>query len=295
MIEGTVMKSLSGHFVVRAPEGIFKCSALGIFRLTGVTPLAGDRVEIRITGREKNEAQIIRIHERKNELKRPKAANIDQVCIVFSSAMPRPDFLLIDKLIVIAMHNKMAVLLCENKADLKADDDDAVKIKEYDATGIKKTKVSATENINVGGLEMFLGGMITVFAGQSGVGKSSIINRIIGERAAEIGTISVKNRKGRHTTRHAELIGLVHGGYIIDTPGFSNLSIEDVDYRSLDCFYPEFERHIGKCRFNGCSHTREPGCAIRMAVGQDGIPEGRFERYMYIYSMLKEKDEIKYK
>ena len=295
MLEGIITKGLSGTYVVETEEGEFICKPRGLFRLKGISPLIGDKVQIKITDEADREGQILTIHKRKNELVRPKVANIEQTCIVFSAVDPVPDFLLIDKIILSAFELDLDVILCENKNDLGHGHSLDVILNEYELAGIKLVKVSAESNMNMENLYEYLRDRITVFAGQSGVGKSSIINRILQDRKMETGDLSAKNKKGKHTTRHAELIELKDGGFIIDTPGFSNFDIEKITYDELIEFYPEFNNITGKCRFKGCIHVNEPGCAVKQAVDDGQIGKGRYDRYVYFYDLLKEKDDNKYK
>lgn len=295
MLEGIITKGLSGTYVVETEEGEFICKPRGLFRLKGISPLIGDKVQIKITDEADREGQILTIHKRKNELVRPKVANIEQTCIVFSAVDPVPDFLLIDKIILSAFELDLDVILCENKNDLGHSHSLDIILNEYESAGIKLVKVSAKSNMNMENLYEHLRDKITVFAGQSGVGKSSIINRILQDRKMETGDLSAKNKKGKHTTRHAELIELKDGGFIIDTPGFSNFDIEKITYDELIEFYPEFNNITGKCRFKGCIHVNEPGCAVKQAVDDGQIGKGRYDRYVYFYDLLKEKDDNKYK
>ena len=295
MLEGVIIKGVGGLYTVNTNEGRFACRARGIFRKDEITPLVGDKVLIRIVDKSLKEGYIHSILIRRNELVRPKVTNVDQVCLVFSCEEPSPDFDLIDSIILSCLEKNINVVLCENKIDLdKADYKDRY-IRPYKSAGFETFMISALDMTDFKKLIESFQDNITVFAGQSGVGKSSIINNIMQSEVMETGKISERNKRGKHTTRHTELIELKNGGYIIDTPGFSNFELNDIEYTFLDEFYPEFEEYLYKCKYSGCSHIHEPGCKIIEAVKSGKIDKGRYDRYVLIYNKLKVKDENKYK
>lgn len=295
MPEGRIIKALLDQYLVKTDNGRYKCSAKGLFRLQQITPLVGDRVFIEILDEEEKEGQITQICERKNELIRPKASNVDQVCVVYSRIRPRPDFLLIDKVIAAALMQGLFVILCENKIDLCEDNSYKEEMQGYELAGIPALSISAFKGINMVELAGLLSGKTTILAGQSGVGKSSIINNLDDSELMETGEVSKKNKKGKHTTRHAELIELENEGYIIDTPGFSNHDLPQMRADELKWYYPEFVPLEGGCRFSGCLHLKEPGCVIKQAVEEKRIGAGRYERYIQLFDILKDKELNKYK
>jgi len=292
---GTIVKSLSGIYEVKTGKGIYKCSPRGLFRLKEISPLVGDRVDIDSVDENEKEAQIVNIHPRKNEMLRPRAANADQACIVVSSGKPRPDFMLVDKMIILARAMELEVLLCENKIDIKNAACVERSLVEYEKAGFKIIEVSARTGDNLEKLESMLKDKLTVLAGISGVGKTSLINAISMKCDRKTGELSAKNERGRHTTRHVELIELGSGGFIIDTPGFSNLDITGIDREELPLLYPDFLRFFEDCRFKGCLHLNEPGCRIKEAVKNGDIGRGRYERYVMIQQQIKDNEEQKYR
>ena len=295
MDTGTIVKSLSGIYEVKTGKGIYKCSPRGLFRLKEISPLVGDRVDIDSVDENEKEAQIVNIHPRKNEMLRPRAANADQACIVVSSGKPRPDFMLVDKMIILARAMELEVLLCENKIDIKNAACVERSLVEYEKAGFKIIEVSAKTGDNLEKLECMLKDKLTVLAGISGVGKTSLINAISMKCDRKTGELSAKNERGRHTTRHVELIELGSGGFIIDTPGFSNLDITGIDREELPLLYPDFLRFFEDCRFKGCLHLNEPGCRIKEAVKNGDIGRGRYERYVMIQQQIKDNEEQKYR
>ena len=295
MPDGRIVRALLDQYLVNTGNGKYKCSAKGLFRLQQITPLVGDAVLIDILDENDKQGQITRIFKRKNELIRPKAANVDQVCVVFSHNRPRPDFLLIDKVIASSVMQRLTVVVCENKIDLCDERSFEQEMKGYGSAGIPTVRISAQKNINMDELALLLAKKTTILAGQSGVGKSSMINSLKSKELMETGEISKKNNRGKHTTRHAELIELENEGYIIDTPGFSNHDLPEMRAEELKLYYPEFDQKESECRFLGCLHLKEPGCAIKQAVSLQMIGAGRYERYTRLYDILKEKEINKYK
>jgi ribosome biogenesis GTPase / thiamine phosphate phosphatase len=292
---GTIIKSISGIYEVKTGKGIYKCTPRGLFRLKEISLLVGDKVDIDSIDENEKEAQIVKIYPRKNEMLRPRAANADQACIVISSDKPRPDFMLVDKMIVLARAMDLDVVLCKNKIDLKNIKRIEEELVEYEKAGFEIIEVSALTKDNLGELEMILKDKLTVLAGLSGVGKTSLINAISQKSDRKTGELSSKNERGKHTTRHVELIELGSGGFIIDTPGFSNLDMTSIEKEELPMLYPEFLRFFEGCRFKGCLHLNEPGCKIKEAVKNGEIGSGRYERYVLFQDQIKDKEEQKYR
>ncbi|MBO5928388.1 MAG: ribosome small subunit-dependent GTPase A [Clostridia bacterium] len=266
---------------------VYECKARGSFRKEGISPLAGDRVSILLSDDETGTVE--EILPRRNCLVRPPIANLDCLAITVSVAQPRPNFLLLDTLIAIAENNAIEPVLVITKADLQ-DTKDIEGI--YSKAGFSVFVVTNTDAKTVGPLAQFLRGKITAVTGNSGVGKSSLLNLIEPNLHRETAEISKKLGRGRHTTRSAELFRLSGGGYLADTAGFSVLDLEkampiDAD-KVFDCFR-EFEPYFGKCRFTGCVHAHEPNCAIREAVENGEISHSRYQSYVTLYEEMKKQ------
>ena len=287
---GKIVKGIAGFYYVHVVEsGVYECKAKGIFRKDGVKPLVGDNVEIEILDEKDMEGNIMLILPRKNELIRPAVANIDQALVVFAVTKPKPHLNLLDRFLVMMESREVPVILCFNKTDI-ADDPDIAELKEiYGKCGYPLLFTSAKKEEHIQELKHVLQGKTTAIAGPSGVGKSSIINLLQSEVEMETGSISRKIERGRHTTRHSELLVLGDNSYIMDTPGFSSLYISDVDRESLKYCFPEFAPFEGKCRFNGCDHVHEPDCAVKQAVEQGVIHRSRYENYLAIYQEIQER------
>ena len=289
-MQGKIIKGIAGFYYVHVVEsGVYECKAKGIFRKDGVKPLVGDNVEIEILDEKDMEGNITQILPRKNELIRPAVANIDQALVVFAVTKPKPHFNLLDRFLVMMESREVPVILCFNKTDI-AEDPEIAELKEiYEGCGYPLLFTSAKEEQNIEKLKSVLQGKTTAIAGPSGVGKSSLINLLQSGVKMETGRISAKIERGRHTTRHSELIVLGEDSYIMDTPGFSSLYISDIDKESLKYCFPEFASCEGHCRFNGCDHVHEPGCAVKQAVEEGKIHNSRYEDYLTLYQELQER------
>ena len=289
-MQGKIVKGIAGFYYVHVVEsGVYECKAKGIFRKDGVKPLVGDNVEIEILDEKDMEGNITQILPRKNELIRPAVANIDQALVVFAVTKPKPHFNLLDRFLVMMESREVPVILCFNKTDI-AEDPEIAELKEiYEGCGYPLLFTSAKEEQNIEKLKTVLQGKTTAIAGPSGVGKSSLINLLQSGVKMETGRISAKIERGRHTTRHSELIVLGEDSYIMDTPGFSSLYISDIDKESLKYCFPEFASCEGHCRFNGCDHVHEPGCAVKQAVEEGKIHNSRYEDYLTLYQELQER------
>ena len=289
-MQGKIVKGIAGFYYVHVVEsGVYECKAKGIFRKDGVKPLVGDNVEIEILDEKDMEGNITQILPRKNELIRPAVANIDQALVVFAVTKPKPHFNLLDRFLVMMESREVPVILCFNKTDI-AEDPEIAELKEiYEGCGYPLLFTSAKEEQNIEKLKSVLQGKTTAIAGPSGVGKSSLINLLQSGVKMETGRISAKIERGRHTTRHSELIVLGEDSYIMDTPGFSSLYISDIDKESLKYCFPEFASCEGHCRFNGCDHVHEPGCAVKQAVEKGKIHNSRYEDYLTLYQELQER------
>lgn len=281
------MKSISGTYHVKTPDTSYICGARGIFRKDGISPLTGDYVEIDVLSEAEKEGNIIEILPRKNFLVRPSVANVDQIAFVFSVKSPSPDLFLLDKLSVAACRWGIKQILCLNKTDL-ADERHYSEINAaYTAADFEVIPISCVSMEGIDRLSGLLAGKITVFAGQSGVGKSTILNSLPGDGLMQVGELSLKIQRGKHTTRHTEMIPIPGGGYIIDTPGFSIFDPQSIRFDNVKLYFPEFAPSKNKCRFNECVHINEPDCDVKRRLEAGDIDTGRYERYIKMYELLK--------
>lgn len=285
-INGIIIKGIGGFYYVEAADGIvYECKARGVFRKEKITPLAGDRVEITVESNNKN--SIDKILERRNFFKRPPIANVDTLVIVSSVCDPRPNLLIIDRLTAVASYKNVEPIIVFTKDDLQSANE-FVKI--YTNAGFKTFAVSNETGEGIEKVKSIIDGGITVFTGNSGVGKSSLINRMYPDFCLETGEISRKLGRGRHTTRHVELFK-VGCGYIADTPGFSSLDFETNDLIKKDelafCF-PDFAYYIGSCRFSTCAHVNDKGCSLVEAVKSGDVERTRHESYVTMYNEVKD-------
>lgn len=289
-MQGKIMKGIAGFYYVHvAGSGVYECKAKGIFRKDGLKPLVGDNVEMEITHEKDMEGNIMRILPRKNELVRPAVANIDQALVVFAVTKPKPHFNLLDRFLVMMEMKQIPAVLCFNKADI-AENPDIAGLKEvYEKCGCTILFTSAKKEENIDRLKAVLRGKTTAVAGPSGVGKSSLINLLQSGVKMETGSISRKIERGKHTTRHSELIMLGEDSYIMDTPGFSSLYVNNMEKEDLKYCFPEFAPYEGQCRFSGCGHIHEPGCAVKQAVEEGKIHKIRYEDYVMLYRELQER------
>ncbi len=292
-VQGIVIQSIGGFYYVEAADAVYECRARGIFRKQGLAPVAGDRV--RISRQDGEKGTLEEVLERRNVLVRPPVANLDYLVLVASIADPSPSTLILDKMIAIAEKKGIEPLVVINKADLE----DTSWLEDiYGTTGLPCFTVSASGGEGVEPLRQRLLGHISAFTGNSGVGKSSLLNAIDPRLTLETGEISKKLGRGRHTTRTATLFRLEGGGYIVDTPGFSSLDMERAERISKeelpDCFR-EFAPYRGGCRFTSCAHVKEPGCAVRQAVEEGKIAASRYESYRTMYEEVKDKKDWEFK
>lgn len=289
-MQGKIVKGISGFYYVHVVEsGIYECKAKGIFRQQKMKPLVGDDVEIDIISEEKKTGNVAAILPRKNALIRPAVANVDQALLIFAAASPNPNFNLLDRFLVMMGRQDVPVILCFNKCDLITEEQQQEIASIYEASGCKILFVSAKKELGLKELQEILEGKTTTVAGPSGVGKSSLINLLAPEACMETGEISKKIERGRHTTRHAELIQLKGDGYIMDTPGFSSLYLPEMEKEELQDCYPEFAAFEPYCRFQGCSHISEPDCGVKEALSEGKIHPVRYESYCQLYGELKDR------
>ena len=289
-MQGKIVKGISGFYYVHVVEsGIYECKAKGIFRQQKMKPLVGDDVEIDIISEEKKTGNVTAILPRKNALIRPAVANVEQALLIFAAASPNPNFNLLDRFLVMMGRQDVPVILCFNKCDLITEEQQQEIASIYEASGCKILFVSAKKELGLKKLQEILEGKTTTVAGPSGVGKSSLINLLAPEACMETGEISKKIERGRHTTRHAELIQLKGDGYIMDTPGFSSLYLPEMEKEELQDCYPEFAAYEPYCRFQGCSHLSEPDCGVKEALSEGKIHPVRYENYCQLYGELKDR------
>ena len=283
-MQGKIIKGIAGFYYVHVVEsGVYECKAKGAFRKEKIKPLVGEDVEIDILDEENKKGNIIEIYERKNELVRPAVANIDQALVVFAVTKPKPHFNLLDRFLVMMESKGIPVILCFNKKDI-AQEPEIKELKEiYEMSGYPIVFSSAEKYENIEDIKALLKGKTTAIAGPSGVGKSSIINILQPEAKMETGNISEKIERGKHTTRHSELILIENDTYIMDTPGFSSLYVNDFEKEELKYYFPEFEQYEGKCKFQGCDHVHEPECAVKHALEDGKIHKVRYENYLEMY------------
>ncbi len=295
MPSGIITRGIGGFYYVKTESGVYECKARGIFRKEDITPLPGDRVVISIIDEYAYKGSIDRILPRESELIRPAVANVNQLAVVIAVKSPVPDFVLLDKLLVTARLKNINPLILINKVDLDDGEEYKKILNTYSKTGIKLILLSSKLDMGFDILTEAMKDKITVFAGQSGVGKSTILNRILKLSVMKTGEVSNKIERGRHTTRHAELIELESGGLVVDTPGFSSFELEGITCDDLGMYYPEFEEYLEGCRFSHCSHISEPCCAVKEAVEEGYIGEDRYLRYIELYKVLKKQKDNKYR
>ena len=296
MPEGVIVKGIGGFYYVQTKDALIECKAKGVFRLdkTANTPLPGDKVLIDLLDSETDKGVISKICERTSLLNRPAVANITQLFIVIACTQPEPDLLLADKLIVTALFHNIKPILVFNKIDLRDEGIQSITC-QYEKSNFE---IILTSTINDFGTDEVLDKMknqISGFAGQSGVGKSSILNSMLKDLVMLTGTLGEKSFRGKHTTRHAELFALEGNGFVLDTPGFSNYELEDVMYDELWRYYPEMSDASDKCRFNGCIHVSEPDCEVKKLVETKEIDENRYKRYVQLVTVLKEKHKNRWR
>ncbi|GAA0802641.1 ribosome small subunit-dependent GTPase A [Faecalicatena orotica] len=289
-MQGKIIKGIAGFYYVHVVEsGVYECKAKGVFRKEKIKPLVGDNVEIEVLDESEKTGNITEVLPRKNELVRPAVANIDQALVVFAVTEPEPHFNLLDRFLVMMECKEIPVVLCFNKKDIASKPELASLQEIYRACGYQVVFTSALNQENIEEVGKLLSGKTTVIAGPSGVGKSSLINLLQSGVQMETGSISRKIARGKHTTRHSELITIDENSYIMDTPGFSSLYVNDFDKSELKYYFREFAPYEGKCRFSGCDHVHEPGCAVKEALEEGKIHPVRYEDYLEMYRELQEK------
>lgn len=289
-MQGKIVKGIAGFYYVHVQDmGIYECKAKGIFRKDNTKPLVGDDVAVEVLDEEKKLGNISVILPRKNSLIRPAVANVDQALVIFSITEPAPNFNLLDRFLIMMEQQALPCIICFNKQDISSEEDRKALKEIYEGCGCRVFFTSAGKDREMEELLPVLKGRTTTVAGPSGVGKSSIINCLAPEVCMETGEISKKIQRGKHTTRHTQLIALGAGTYIMDTPGFSSLALTNMEKEELQGYYPEFARFEAECRFRGCAHIQEPGCGIKAAVQEGLISRIRYGNYVLLYEELKDK------
>ena len=289
-MQGKIIKGIAGFYYIYAEDGnVYECKAKGIFRKDNFKPLVGDNVEIIVLNEEEKEGSVTSILPRRNSLIRPAVANVDQAFLIFAMENPKPNFLLLDRFLIMMEQQEIPAVICFNKKDV-GDKDEMEKLYEiYTGCGYRVVLSSTYEGEGMDEIREILNGKTTVVAGPSGVGKSSITNCMQGEVQMETGEISKKLKRGKHTTRHSQVIPVEKNTFLVDTPGFSSLYLTDMKEEELRDYFPEFVMYEPQCRFQGCMHIHEPGCAVKEALSEGKISQQRYDNYLALYEELKEK------
>ena len=287
-MRGKIIKGIGGFYYVPVPRlGILECRAKGIFRNQKVKPLVGDDVEVEVLDEEKKVGSITKIYPRRSQLIRPAVANVDQAVIVFALSFPKPNLNLLDRFLLHIAMEKLPAVICFNKTDDAPEDEIRRIVGTYENSGYRVLLTSAVTGEGLEELAEILRGKTTSLAGPSGVGKSSLMNRLFPEAEMETGSISEKIKRGKHTTRHTELFRLAEDTYIMDTPGFTSLLLPGLEKEDLHWYFPEFEPYEGTCRFQGCTHVHEPDCGVRQALERGEISGTRYDNYVQFFEELK--------
>ncbi len=293
-MRGRILKGIAGFYYVETRDlKVYECKAKGIFRRSGIKPIVGDNVEIEIIDEENRQGNLTDILPRKNCLYRPPVANVDQAVILFAIVKPDPNYNLLDRFLIMMRQQNLPVIICFNKQDIATEEEQKELHDAYEKCGYKVLFVSVKEERGLDELKELLKGKTSTLAGPSGVGKSSLLNKLVPAADMQIGELSRKIDRGKNTTRHSELFfvkELSEDGqdtFIIDTPGFTSLELRDVSADELMGYYPEFEEFEPFCRFGGCSHIAEPDCGVKSALEEGKLSGVRYDNYRIIYKDLK--------
>ncbi len=293
-MQGKILKGIAGfYYIETSDEKIYECKAKGIFRKDNIKPMVGDDVEIDIIDEEKRIGNIIRILPRRAQLLRPPVANVDQAVILFAIVKPDPNYNLLDRFLIMMRQQDLPVIICFNKQDIASEEEKQKLTESYENCGYKVLFISVKEDKGLDDLKALLKGKTTTLAGPSGVGKSSLLNKLVPDADMQIGELSRKIERGKNTTRHSELFFVKElsdesfDTFIIDTPGFTSLELRDVSVDTLMQYYPEFEAYEPECRFGGCSHIAEPDCGVKNALEKGLISKVRYDNYKLLYEELR--------
>ena len=289
-MQGKIIKGIAGFYYIYAEDGnVYECKAKGIFRKDNFKPLVGDNVEITVLNEEEKEGSVTSILPRRNSLIRPAVANVDQAFLIFAMENPKPNFLLLDRFLIMMKQQEIPAVICFNKKDVGEKEEMEKLYEIYTGCGYRVVLSSTYEGEGMDEIHEILKGKTTVVAGPSGVGKSSITNCMQGEVQMETGEISKKLKRGKHTTRHSQVIPVEKNTFLVDTPGFSSLYLTDMKEEELRDYFPEYVMYEPQCRFQGCMHIHEPGCAVKKALSEGKISQQRYDNYLALYEELKEK------
>lgn len=293
-MQGRIVKGIAGFYYVEVKGPlVYECKAKGIFRKDGIKPIVGDNVEIEIIDEDKRQGNLVKILPRSNMLIRPPVANVDQAVILFAIVKPNPNYNLLDKFLITMRQVGLPVIICFNKQDIATGEEQQELFDAYEKCGYKVLFISVKEERGLDALKALLKGKTSTLAGPSGVGKSSLLNKLVPDASMQTGELSKKIDRGKNTTRHSELFLVKEltddegETFIIDTPGFTSLELRDVNTDSLMNYYPEFVKYEPECRFGGCSHIAEPDCGVKNAVKEGKVSKVRYDNYKVIYSELK--------
>ena len=289
-MQGKIIKGIAGFYYIYAEnDEVYECKAKGIFRKDNRKPLFGDNVEIEVLDEQEKEGSVTAILPRKNSLIRPAVANVDQAFVIFAMENPKPNFMLLDRFLIMMEKENVPAVICFNKKDLATEEELEFLYETYKSCGYQVILSSTFNGEGLEEIREILKGKTTVVAGPSGVGKSSITNALQENVQMETGEISKKLKRGKHTTRHSQVIPVGKDTYLMDTPGFSSLYLTDIEEQELKDYFPEFREYEDQCRFQGCRHIHEPGCAVKEALSNHKISSLRYEDYLGLHEEIKEK------
>lgn len=287
-MQGKIIKGIAGFYYIHAENGqVYECKAKGAFRKQKIKPLVGDMVRIAVLDEAEHLGNVEEILPRKNELIRPAVANIDMALVIFAAAKPEPNFNLLDRFLCMMEFQNVPVTICFNKTDLVDEEKIEEYRKIYEPAGYRLMSTCTRTGEGVDAVKALLHGKTTTVAGPSGVGKSSLINALQSDVQMQTGVISDKIDRGKHTTRHSEIVPVMEDSYIMDTPGFSSMDVPGFEKEDLWTCFPEFREYEPYCKFQGCSHINEPNCGVKEALAEGKISSVRYENYKLLYEELK--------
>lgn len=294
MQRGLIVENVSNKYIIKTENKMYNCFARGKLKQDSIYPTVGDMVNIEVLNEENNEAIINEVLERKTYIKRPKISNVSQIMLVISSKHPKPDLLMLDKQLAYSELMNIKPVIIINKIDLAKEDEILNIEKIYTQIGYNVIKTNAITKVGIDKVKAILKDNISVFSGNSGVGKSTLINSLFDEKLTEEGNISLKNKRGKNTTTSTTLYEIYEDSYIADTPGFSTFDIDEIETVNLYKYFKEFKEKVKDCEFVGCTHIKEENCGIKKALKEGKISQERYENYKKIYEDLKEKEEHKW-